>query len=151
MSRLARSIESFERLERDSELLSGSKLKMIQVLFEALCASLSSAQGHRAQRARERELQALSRAQRILKGLQLALDEAAQSSLGSDLGGLYSYMSARLWDASSRNDAQAIDEVLALTRTLSHAWQKLSKPAKVPFDFAGLSSADSRSSVSYLA
>jgi flagellar protein FliS len=151
MSRLTRSINFFESLERDSALLSGSKLSMIQVLFEALCASLSAAQGHSAQRATERKLQALSRAQRILKGLQLTLDDNDQVTLGADLAALYAYMSARLCDASFHQDAQAIDEVLSLARTLAQAWQTLSKPVKMQFDFAGLGGDQTRSSVSYLA
>jgi len=129
MSIRARNIDLFETVQRDADLLSGSKLKMIQVLFESLCAALSAAQGHGFNHVLERKLQSLSRAQRIIKGLQLTLDTNKQPSLGSALGQLYSYMGARLWHANVHQDNQAIHEVLSLSRTLSDAWQKLSHPA----------------------
>lgn len=151
MSRLPRHIDLFETIERDSDMLCGSKLKMIQVLFESLCASLAAAQGHGANRALERKLQALSRAQKILKGLQLTLSESAQPSLGTELAELYDYMARRLWHANFHQDAQAIDEVLSLTRTLSDAWQKVSQPVKMRFDFSSPDAGQLRSSVSYLA
>lgn len=151
MSRLPRHIDLFETIERDSDMLSGSKLKMIQVLFESLCASLSAAQGHGANHALERKLQALSRAQKILKGLQLTLNESAQPALGADLVQLYAYMARRLWQASSHQDAQAIDEVLSLTRTLTDAWKNVSHPVKMQFDFPSSNAGQLRTSVSYLA
>jgi flagellar protein FliS len=151
MSKLARSIDLFATIERDSDLLSGSRLKMIQVLFEGLCATLSAAQGHGAHRATERKLKALSRAQRILKGLQLSLDQGTTEPIGADLAAIYSYMSARLWHANFHHDAQALDEVLSLTRTLSDAWQKLSRPVKMQFEVAGAGASQMRAAVSYLA
>ena len=124
---------------------------MIQVLFESLCASLSAAQGHAANHALERKLQALSRAQKILKGLQLTLNQSAQPTLGADLAQLYAYMARRLWQASSHQDAKAIDEVLSLTRTLSDAWKKVSQPVKMQFDFPRADAVQLRSSISYMA
>ena len=129
MFKRPRHIDLFETVQRDADLLSGSKLKMIQVLFESLCGALSAAQGHGFNHVLERKLQSLSRAQRIIKGLQLTLDTNKQPSLGSALGQLYSYMGARLWHANVHQDNQAIHEVLSLSRTLSDAWQKLSHPA----------------------
>jgi len=127
----------FENVERESDLLSGSKLKMIQTLFEGLCASLSAAQGHDANQALERKVHALLRAQRILKGLQSTLKQDADASLASKLGPLYGYMAERLWRANIRNDSDALNEVLCLTRTLAEGWQTLTRPATMRFDRMG--------------
>ena len=137
MSRLARHFEMFEDVERESDLLSGSKLKMIQTLFEGLCASLSAAQGHDANHALERKVHALLRAQRILKGLQSTLKQESETSLVSKLGPLYGYMAERLWRANIRNDSDALNEVLSLTRTLADGWQTATRPATMRFDRAG--------------
>ncbi|MDH4478908.1 MAG: flagellar export chaperone FliS [Rhodoferax sp.] len=150
MSRLPRHIELFESIERDSDLLSGSKLKMIQVLFEALCTSISTAQGHQANQAAELKVRAVTRAQKILKGLQLALTENNQSTLGGDLAELYAYMAARLWHANRHHDAHALEEVLSLARTLSDAWQTLPQPASMRFDYVGSGAQTPRTSLSYL-
>jgi flagellar protein FliS len=134
MARRTQGIDLYESVQRDADLLTGSRLKMIQVLFESLSAALSAALGHGAHHALERRQQALSRAMRIIKGLQLTLDSNREPLLGSSLGQLYSYMGARLWHAHVHRDHPAIHEVLSLTRTLSDAWQKLSHSVKPPSD-----------------
>ncbi len=134
MYRRIEKIQLFEAVQRDADLLTGSKLKLIQVLFDGLSAALSAAQGHSTHNALERKHRALSRAQRILKGLQLTLDTSLQPWWSSALGQLYGYMGERLWDAQVRQDHQAIDEVLLLTQTLSEAWQALSQPVVPPIE-----------------
>ncbi len=136
MSRRPSHIDLFETVQRDADLLSGSKLKMILVLFENLSSALLAAQGHGSHMALERQHQALSRAQRIIKGLQLTLNASHHPILGASLKQLYGYMGARLWHANVHKDHQAIHEVLALTRTLSYAWQKLSHTV-IPTNQAG--------------
>jgi flagellar biosynthetic protein FliS len=132
MSRRSQHIDLYVSVQRDADLLSGSKLKMIQVLFEDLCASLSAAQGHGTHQATERKNQSLTRAQRTLKGLQMALGQSAQPTLASKLSELYHYMGARLWQAHVHGDHQAIAEVLVLTRILADAWMKLSPTREMP-------------------
>jgi flagellar biosynthetic protein FliS len=132
MTRRSQNIDLFLSVQRDADLLTGSKLMMIQVLFEDLCASLSSAQGHGVHQALERRQLALAHAQKIIKGLQLALDTSKQSELSSILGQLYSYMGARLWHAHVHRDNQAIGEVLSLTRTLTNAWRNLPQKPVAP-------------------
>ena len=132
MSRRSQHIDLYVSVQRDADLLSGSKLKMIQVLFEDLCASLSAAQGHGIHQATERKNQSLTRAQRTLKGLQMTLGQSAQPTLGSKLSELYHYMGARLWQAHVHGDHQAIAEVLVLTRILADAWMKLSPTRAMP-------------------
>ena len=127
MTRRSQHIDLFLSVQRDADLLTGSKLKMIQVLFENLCSSLSAAQGHGFHLALERRQQALAHAHKIIKGLQLTLDTKKHPELSASLGQLYSYMGARLWHATVHRDNQAIVEVLSLTRTLTNAWQKLSE------------------------
>jgi flagellar biosynthetic protein FliS len=132
MSRRSQHIDLFLSVQRDADLLSGSKLKMIQVLFENLCASLSAAQGHGFHQAFDRRQHALAHAQKIIKGLLLTLDTKKHPDLSASLGQLYNYMGARLWHAHVHRDNQAIGEVLSITRTLTDAWQKLSPKSEIP-------------------
>lgn len=132
MSSRSQQIDLYVSVQRDADLLSGSKLKMIQVLFEDLCASLCAAQGHGIHEATERKNQSLRRAQRTLKGLEMTLGKSAQPTLGSKLSELYNYMGARLWQAHVHGDHQAIAEVLCLTRILADAWMKLSPTREMP-------------------
>jgi flagellar biosynthetic protein FliS len=126
MTRRSQHIDLFLSVQREADLLSGSKLVMILVLFEDLCASLSAAHGHGIHQALEQRQFALAHAQKIIKGLQLALDSHNHHELSSSLGQLYSYMGFRLWHAHVHRDNHAIGEVLSLTRTLTNAWQNMS-------------------------
>ena len=84
-------------------------------------------------------MHALLRAQRILRGLQSTLKQESETSLVSKLGPLYGYMAERLWRANIRNDSDALNEVLSLTRTLADGWQTLTRPATMRFDHVGQS------------
>jgi len=137
MSRRPRHIDLFESVQRNAELLTGNKLKMIVVLFENLSSALLAAQGHGTHMALQQQHQALSRAQRIIKGLQLSLNDSHHPLLGSSLRQLYGYMGSRLWHATVHKDHQAVLEVLGLTRTLLDAWTNLSHVEKLPAE-AGL-------------
>lgn len=132
VTRRSQHIDLFISVQRDADLLTGSKLMMIQVLFEDLCASLSAAQGHGFHQAMERRQLALAHAQKIIKGLQLSLDSSQHPELSSTLAQLYSYMGARLWHAHVHRDHQAIGEVLSLTRILTNAWKNLSQKREIP-------------------
>lgn len=151
MLRRTPNIELFESVQMNANLLSGSKLNMIQVLFDGLIAALLTAQGHGINKATERKLRALSRAQRIIKGLQLTLDKEKELSLSTNLEELYRYMGTRLWHASALNDTEAITEVLWLTRTLSDAWSKLSQPMSQQYEVTLSPMKEGRLSRSYLA
>ena len=129
MARRQQHIDLFLSVQREADLLSGTKLVMVQVLFENLCACLSAAQGHGFQQADDRRQSALAQAQKIIKGLQLTLDTKNRPVLSASSGQLYSYMGARLWHAHVHRDNAAIGEVLSLSRTLTTAWQSLSKGA----------------------
>ena len=150
MNRRMHPIDLFESVQRDAELLTGSKLKMIQVLFESLCSALLVAQGHGSNQAMERKVLALSRAQRIIKGLQLTLKTDHQTLLSSDLTQLYGYMGERLWEAHVNQDPQAIGEVLLLARTLSAAWLNLSPPVMSQIDLRSTVSHTSLGGSAYL-
>ena len=143
MSRRPSHIDLFETVQRDADLLSGSKLKMILVLFENLSSALLAAQGHGSHMALERQHQSLTRAQRIIKGLQLTLNASHHPLLASSLKQLYGYMGARLWHATVHQDHHAVNEVLGLTRTLSDAWKNLSPTERLPGE-AGLRSSKPR-------
>jgi flagellar protein FliS len=151
MHRRTPNIKLFESVQMNANLLSGSKLNMIQVLFDGLSAALLAAQGHGINQATERKLRALSRAQRIIKGLQLTLDKEKELLLSTNLEDLYRYMGTRLWHASALHDTEAITEVLWLTRTLSDAWSKLSQPMSQQYEVKLSPIKDGRLSRSYLA
>jgi flagellar protein FliS len=151
MHRRTPNIELFESVQMNANLLSGSKLNMIQVLFDGLSAALLAAQGHGINQAIERKLRALSRAQRIIKGLQLTLDKEKEHLLSTNLEELYRYMGTRLWHASALHDTDAITEVLWLTRTLSDAWSKLSQPMSQQYEVTLSPMKEGRLSRSYLA
>lgn len=65
----------------------------------------------------------ISKAHAIIAELLASLDFSAGSELAHSLEALYRFMMDHLMLAHRSNDAQAINDVLAMLRTLQEAWQ----------------------------
>jgi flagellar protein FliS len=74
-------------------------------------------QNNRAARGR-----AVSRVLAIVGELQNTLNVSAGGKVGEELDRLYSYLTARLLDVSTKNDGTALDEVCRLLTTLREGW-----------------------------
>jgi len=67
----------------------------------------------------------ISRASRIVLGLQGALDFERGGELARTLDDLYGYVTRRLLHANGHNDVAAIDEVRGLMAEIRDAWATL--------------------------
>jgi flagellar protein FliS len=61
----------------------------------------------------------------IINGLRSSLDMEAGGSIAVNLDDLYGYMLRRMIDASARNDAQALTEVIDLMLEIKGAWDAM--------------------------
>jgi flagellar protein FliS len=83
------------------------------------------AKGHIQNKAIEEKSKSISRASRIVVGLQSALDFNRGGELAHNLNDLYSYIIRRLIHVNARNDLEALDEVYSLMKDVADAWQNL--------------------------
>ena len=118
-----KAIEGYGEGNRTSQALVSNKVELIQMLFDGLIESLVTARGHIEHGSIEDKNKSLTRAGRIVIGLQGALDLDKGGELAGNLHELYSYVTRRLIHVNARNDLAALQEVQTLMSEIRQAWR----------------------------
>lgn len=124
-----KAMESYgaDNLMSQASVADGAEL--IQMLFDGLVNSIAEARGHIEHGAILEKGKSITRACRIVLGLQGALDFQKGGDLALNLNDLYNYFTRRLIFANARSDVDALNEVLGLTSEIREAW--LQVPAQI--------------------
>ena len=117
--------ESYGSVQVVTGVATADNIQLIQMLFDGLTESLASAKGHIQNNAIEEKSKALSRAGRIVVGLQGALDFERGGELAQNLNELYAYVTRRLFHVNAYNDLVVLDEVQSLIQDIAQAWKTL--------------------------
>lgn len=125
-----KALESYSSGSTASQAGVANRVELIQMLFDGLIDSLSTARGHIERRALEEKSKSLTRASRILVGLQGALDFEQGGDLAANLNELYGYAIRRLLHVNIHNDLEALQEVHGLMSEVREAWRAV--PSLVP-------------------
>lgn len=125
MRTFSRAAENYGSVQVMSGVATADNVQLIQMLFDGFLESLCVAKGHIQNSAIEEKSKSISRASRIVVGLQGALDFSRGGELAHNLNDLYSYVIRRLIHINARNDLDALDEVYSLMKDISEAWQTL--------------------------
>ncbi len=107
-----------------------NSVALIQMLFDGFIESINAAKGHLQHGAIQEKCKSLSRASRIVLGLQGALDFQKGGELASNLDELYSYVTRRLLHANAQNDLQILEEIHGLMSEIRQACQDV--PSLLP-------------------
>jgi len=99
------------------------------MLLDGLIESLDAAEGHIKANAIQAKSQHLTRAGRIVLGLQGALDFEKGGDLARNLSELYGYVTKRLLQVNLKNDLEGLHEVRGLMQQIREAWMLV--PVKV--------------------
>ena len=118
-----KAIEGYGEGNRTSQALVSNKVELIQMLFDGLIESLVTARGHIEHGSIEDKNKSLTRAGRIVIGLQGALDLDKGGDLAKNLHELYGYVTRRLIHVNARNDLAALQEVQTLMSEIRQAWR----------------------------
>ncbi len=121
----SRAAQSYGSVQVVTGVATADNVQLIQMLFDGLTESLSSAKGHIHNNAIEEKSKALSRAGRIVVGLQGALDFDRGGELAHNLNDLYAYVTRRLLHINAYNDLTALEEVQSLINDITDAWKTL--------------------------
>lgn len=97
--------------------------KLIDMLLEGALQRLNTARGCIQAGDYARKAAPLASALSIIEHLRLCLDHQAGGEIAGNLERLYEYMGRRLCKANLDNDAEGIEEVAVLLRTLRSAWE----------------------------
>jgi flagellar protein FliS len=107
------------------------RVGLIRMMFDALIESLNLAQAHIERKDLQGKWDSISRASRIVLGLQSALDHEKGGELAANLDELYGYVSRRLIHANAHNDVAIIQEVRGLMTEIRDAWNQIQPPVDV--------------------
>jgi len=117
-----RAASSYSDVQAESGIADASRTTLIQMLLDGLLESLTSAEGHINRKAISEKSFHLTRASRIVIGLQAALDYEKGGEIAKNLGELYAYVTRRLLHINLRNDLEALREVRGLMTQIREAW-----------------------------
>jgi flagellar protein FliS len=125
-----RALASYGDVKVTTGVAGADNVQLIQMLFDGLIESLSTARGHIERGTINEKSKALARAGRIVVGLQGALDFDKGGDIARNLNDLYSYVTRRLFHVNAHNDLEALDEVQNLMTEIRGAWTMV--PQLVP-------------------
>ena len=117
-----RAANAYRNVEVSSAVPYADSVQLIQMLFDGLIASLSDAEGHFERNDIKGKNESIGKANKIIIGLQSALDFEKGKELSQNLSELYDYCIRRLLKANIRNDVEGIVEVKGLMKEISDAW-----------------------------
>ncbi len=117
--------ESYGSVQTATGVATADNIQLIQMLFDGLIESLAAAKGHIQNHNIEEKSKSLSRAGRIVVGLQGALDFERGGELAQNLNELYAYVTRRLFHVNAYNDLTVLAEVQGLIQDIAQAWQTL--------------------------
>ena len=117
-----RAANAYRNVEVSSAVPYADSIQLIQMLFDGLIASLSDAEGHFERNDIKGKNESIGKANKIIIGLQSALDFEKGKELAQNLSELYDYCIRRLLKANLRNDVDGIVEVKGLMKEISDAW-----------------------------
>ncbi len=130
MNMRQRALASYGDVKATTGVAAADNVQLIQMLFDGLIESLSTAQGHIQNGAIMEKSKSLARAGRIVVGLQGALDFEKGGDIARNLNELYSYVTRRLFHVNAYNDLSALSEIHNLMNEIRQAWQVV--PSLVP-------------------
>ena len=118
-------LKAYQSVEVGTNAAYADGVQLVQMLFDGLMESIDKAHGHIERGEIEEKNKSISRAQKIIFGLQMSLDMEKGGDLSRNLNDLYEYSVRRLLHAHTQNDTDALQEVKSLITEVSSAWSML--------------------------
>src|SRR6056300_1105197 len=118
-------LASYGEVEVQSGTAYADSVQLIQMLFDGLIDSLAAAEGQIERNEIQAKGESLSRATRIVLGLQGSLDLEKGGEIAANLADLYDYCTRRLMHANLKNDVESVQEVKRLISEIRDAWSQV--------------------------
>lgn len=118
-----RAVADYGDVMVESGVAEADPTQLVQMLLDGLVESLTIAEGHIQRKDIPEKTKQLTRAGRIVLGLQGSLDYERGGEIARNLGELYGYLTRRLLHINLRNDIEALHEVKGLVEDIRQAWR----------------------------
>ena len=132
MSLRNKALKSYGQVKVQTGVAYADNIQLVQMLFDGLCDSLAEAEGQIQRNEIAAKGKSLSRASRIVFGLQSSLDFERGGEISSNLSELYSYTTRRILHANLHNDIEVVREVRRLMGEIRDAWKQMPELLKNP-------------------
>jgi flagellar protein FliS len=110
---------------RQTEVRSRTPLELVVMLYDGAIKFMSAAQDAIGRGDLLARKTAISKTLAIISELQSTLNMDQGGAIAASLDELYRWSNSRLFDATVKNDAAPIEEVLQAFRTLRDGWQEI--------------------------
>ena len=126
---------AYKRLDIESAVACADRHELVTLLFRALIGALTGAEVHHQHENKDQVREYLTKASRILVGLQGSLDYERGGEIAANLGELYGYSIRKLFAANVNLDKapENVAEVKGLLAPIAEAWENmdLSEPSQL--------------------
>lgn len=104
--------------------------KLVEMLYEGALKNLNLSKVFIEQKNYEKKAEFVNKALAILNSLRAGVDVEKGGEVAENLYGLYDYCYRRTLEASAKNDAEIVIEVIDHIKTLSEAWKAMPEDIK---------------------
>ena len=118
---------AYKRIDLESAVASADKHELITLLFKGVIGALAGVEVHHQHNNKDQVRECLSKASRILVGLQGSLDYERGGDIAVNLGELYGYSIRKLFAANVKTDTtlDSVAEVKRLIEPIAEAWENM--------------------------
>lgn len=125
MAKLHSAVQQYNKVGVSSGVESASPHRLIQMLMVGALEKINTAKGHMKRGEVSPKGGNISWAISIIDGLRASLDLNTGGEIAQNLDDLYDYMTRRLARANVENDADILDEVASLLRSIKSSWDEV--------------------------
>ncbi len=125
MAKLHSAVQQYNKVSVSSGVESASPHRLIQMLMVGALEKINTAKGHMERGEVSPKGGNISWAISIIDGLRASLDLNTGGEIAQNLDDLYDYMTRRLARANVEDDADILDEVASLLRSIKAAWDEV--------------------------
>ena len=125
MAKLHNAVQQYNKVGVVSSVESASPHRLIQMLMAGALEKIAIAKGYMERKEIAQKGSHISWAISIIDGLRASLNLEQGGEIAQNLDDLYDYMTRRLARANVENDADLLDEVASLLRTIKGAWDEI--------------------------
>ena len=122
-------IQIYAKTKTESTIADASPTKLIANLLDGALECMNAARGALSRGDFAGAGESISKAMKIIDGLDVLLDHEAGGDIASNLSRLYEYMTTLLLQANIRRDSQLISEASALLGEIREGWAAIPEDA----------------------
>ncbi len=126
-------LQHYQKMNADQAVSGADPHRLIVMLMQGVIEKVAKAKGYLQQGNRAEKAQQISWAISILDGLRMSLDKEQGGEIAQNLDDLYGYMEEQLLTANVKDDANLLEEVASLMKTILSGWMEIA-PAKPQID-----------------